>query len=83
MKLSLTDMTKEEFLTQLKVHIIEHIEGGYFMNPDEDEEGYNHDELQALIEHFDDDCGFDVYENDLSYQRLADEYEELIFEHYC
>ena len=76
-------MTQEEFLSKLEIHIKEHICGGYFMNPDEDEDGYNHDELMALIEHFDDDCGFDVYENDLSYRTLADNYEELIFNHYC
>ena len=70
-------MTKDEFLTLLVPHIVENIKGGYFMNPEEDDEGYNHDELQALIEHFCDDCG---YEGDVSYQSLADKYEALIGE---
>ena len=76
-------MTKEEFLSALVPHILENIKGGYFMDPDEDEEGYNHDELMALIEHFSDDCGFDVYENDLSCRDLADEYENLIVQYYA
>ena len=70
-------MTKDEFLTLLVPHIVENIKGGYFMSPDEDDEGYNHDELMALIEHFCDDCG---YEGDVSYQSLADKYEALIGE---
>ena len=76
-------MTKDDFLSILYPHIVEHIKAGYFMNPEEDDEGYNHDELMALIEHFDDDCGFEVYENDMSYGSLADDYEGLIGEFYA
>ena len=76
-------MTKKEFLSALVPHITEHIQSGYFMSPDEDEEGYNHDELQALIENFGDEIGFDVYENDMSYRTLADEYENLIVQYYA
>ena len=76
-------MTKKEFLSALVPHITEHIQNGYFMPPDEDDGGYNHDELMALIEHFDDDCGFNVYENDMSYRTLADDYENLIFQYYA
>ena len=72
-----TQMTKDEFLLNLHYHIMENIKGGYFMDPEEDEDGYNHDELQALIEHFYDDSG---YEGDVSYRDLADEHEALIGE---
>ena len=76
-------MTKKEFLSALVPHITEHIQGGYFMPPDEDDEGYNHDELMGLIEHFSDDCGFDVYENEMCYRTLADDYENLIAQYYA
>ena len=72
-----TIMTEEQFLLSLHNHIMENIKGGYFMNPEEDDEGYNHDELQALIEHFCDDCD---YEGDVSYRELADDHENLIAE---
>ena len=75
-------MTFDELKPALIVHIIEHIANGYFMDPEEDDEGLNHDELQGLIENFCDDNNFDPYENDLSYRTLADEYERLIYSHY-
>ena len=76
-------MTKEEFLSELVPHIIEHIQGGYFRPPHEDDDGYNHDELMSLIELFDDDCEFDVYDNDMSYRTLADDFENLIVQYYA
>ena len=75
-----TSLSQDEFLTLLFSHITDHIKGGYFMNPEEDEDGYNHDELQSLIEQFCDEKDFDIFETDLSWQSLADQYEPLIWE---
>ena len=75
-------MTLDELKPHLIVHIIEHIADGYFMDPEEDDEGYNHDELQGLIENFCDDNNFDPWDNDTSYRTLADETEHLIYNHY-
>jgi len=75
-------MTKDEFLSLLVPHILDHIKGGYFCNPDEDEDGMNHDELMGLIERFCDEKDFDIFETDMSWQSLADKYESLIGECY-
>lgn len=72
-------MTLKEFETELVGIIIDAVSGGYFMDPDDDDEGYNHDELQSLVEQTSDQFDFDVYEHNTSYQQLADKYEGLIY----
>ena len=70
-------MTIEGFKQQLRHVLADACAGGYFSG---DDDGYDHDQIQELIEHYADEVGFDAYEHGTSYQRLADEFEEFVFD---